>query len=49
VVSISRVSPAFSTRELLLAGHLQPVLAGIWPVNRPSTEADEPVKAPCEG
>jgi hypothetical protein len=49
VVSISRVSPAFSTRELLLAGHLQPVLAGIWPVNRPSTEAGEPVTAPREG
>ncbi|SRR5712691_4950019 len=34
VVAISRMSPSFSTRELLLAGHLQPVLTGIWPVKR---------------
>ena len=49
VVTISRVGPAFSARELVLAGHLQPVLAGIWPVNRPSAEGDEPVTAACEG
>jgi hypothetical protein len=49
VVTISRVSPAFSTRELLLAGHLQPVLAGIWPVDRPSPDDDEPVAAQCQG
>ena len=49
VVTISRVSPAFSTRELLLAGHLQPVLAGIWPVGRPSPDDDEPVAAQCQG
>ena len=40
VVTISRMSTAFSARELLLAGHLQPLLAGIWRVNRPSTEVD---------
>src|SRR5260370_31833628 len=34
VVAISRMSPSFSTTELLLAGHLQPVLTGIWPVKR---------------
>ena len=49
VVTISRVRPAFSTRELLLAGHLQPVLAGIWPVDRPSPDDDEPVAAQCQG
>jgi hypothetical protein len=48
VVSISRVSSAFSARELLLAGHLQPVLAGIWPVRRSSPDDDEPVTAACE-
>lgn len=47
VVSISRVSSAFSARELLLASHLQPVLAGIWPVKRPSPDDDEPVAAAC--
>jgi hypothetical protein len=49
VVSITRVSPAFSTREVLLAGHLQPVLAGIWPVRRSSPAGDGPVRAGCEG
>jgi hypothetical protein len=49
VVSISRVSPAFSTRELLLAAHLQPVLAGIWPVKRSSSAGDDPVTAGNEG
>jgi hypothetical protein len=47
VVAISRVGPAFSARELLLAGHLQPVLAGIWPVKRSSPDDDEPVSAAC--
>lgn len=49
VVSITRVSPAFSTRERLLASHLQPVLAGIWPVKRSSPAGDNPVTAGCEG
>lgn len=49
VVSISRVGSAFSARDLLLAGHLQPVLAGIWPVKRASPDRDEHVTAACEG
>jgi hypothetical protein len=32
VVALSRLSPAFSARDVLLAEHLQPVLAGIWSV-----------------
>jgi hypothetical protein len=47
LVSISRVSPAFSTADLLLADRLQPVLAGIWPVKRPSPEDDDPIVVPC--
>jgi hypothetical protein len=47
-VAITRVHPAFSTGELLLAGHLQPVLAGIWPVKRPRPDGNEPVAAGCE-
>jgi hypothetical protein len=49
VVSITRVSPAFSSRELLLASHLRPVLAGIWPVTRSSPAGDDAVTAGCEG
>jgi hypothetical protein len=40
IVAISRMTPAFSPSELLLAGHLQPVLAGIWPVQRPPSPQD---------
>jgi hypothetical protein len=49
VVTISRAGPAFSTKELLLAGHLQPVLAGIWPLKRPRPDGTESVAAGCEG
>jgi hypothetical protein len=30
LVAVTRASPGFSQHELTLAGHLQPVLAGVW-------------------
>jgi hypothetical protein len=41
VVAIARSVPEFSARELILAGHLQPVLAGVWAVH------PGPVKSSC--